>query len=639
MKQYAELFRQDISFYDDRDFLVLDIETTPILPDGSVRRIHGGYVCIVGTEDYIEFNGGFELRKILECCNRPVFVAHFGTGFDIPQLIEHGWLPESIDPVFDTFDTLVMGRILEPERLGGHSLDSYGKGKKSSYDNFEEWNDELKERCRGDVEITHDLFVKQFKKLEQDGVKRGVPIQSLLVEQEEQYVVSRQQRHGVVLDTQKGLGLLGDIEDEQRQLREDLIEMFEPNLEPVGPRAKKGLIEPVEVLKSRYGNDVIFVGNVEPWASEQYRVIPFNPTSGPQIMTRLIRRGYVPQYYTNPNKGEKKAISRATYLKLGAKDRSRSQPKSDTKTLETITGIPGVEFIQRYRLLDKRRSQVNSWIEAVTEDNKIHGYVNPIGTVTHRMAHSGPNLGQVPSSDKDPEFGPRCRSCFTVPDNFVLVGADAKGLELRKLAHYVADAEYILAICERDNHTTNAALLYQVAEEDVTKEQRMTAKTFIYAFLYGAGDTKIGSIVGGGLKEGKELRQRFFDALPGLKDLMDKLSYYVKIKQLKAIDGRWITVRWEHAVLNTLLQSAGAITMKYAQAFCHRAFMDLRKRGIYAEFVLTVHDEFQVQCQPEHAEEIAKIMVDSIIEAGVYLGLRCPLDGSYSIGSNWSETH
>jgi DNA polymerase I-like protein with 3'-5' exonuclease and polymerase domains len=209
------------------------------------------------------------------------------------------------------------------------------------------------------------------------------------------------------------------------------------------------------------------------------------------------------------------------------------------------------------------------------------------------------------------------------------------------LAHYMNDNEYTNEVVSGDIHTAN-----QTAAGLQTRNQ---AKTFIYAFLYGAGSAKIGSIVGGSAKEGQKLIDSFLQNTPKLKRLREKVArLYAKEGWLQGLDGRKLLVRAEHSALNTLLQGAGAIVMKQALVFLkHR----LVKEKIPHKFVVNCHDEWQIETPEQYAEQVGKYGVWAIEETGreipvlddptkieVY-GLRCPLTGEYKVGNSWKETH
>jgi DNA polymerase-1 len=333
------------------------------------------------------------------------------------------------------------------------------------------------------------------------------------------------------------------------------------------------------------------------------KVTPFNPGSRQQIAERLATLGVT--FSEETEKG-------STII--------------NEKVLADIE-LPEAKLIARYLMLQKRISQVSSWFDVVQPDGRVHGRVITNGAITGRMTHIKPNMAQVPNSGS--EYGVECRELWTVDSGNKLVGIDASGLELRMLAHYMQDEKYTNEILNGDIHTAN-----QKAAGILT---RSVAKTFIYAFLYGAGAAKIGAIVGSDEKEGRKLMRRFLRNTPALGELKDKVSrLYERDGFLTGLDGRHLLVRSEHSALNTLLQGAGAILMKKSLVILNNKL----KCGIIdAKFCANVHDEWQVEVPEEDAERVGKMAVASIEEAGIALGLRCPATGEYNVGNNWKETH
>ena len=292
-------------------------------------------------------------------------------------------------------------------------------------------------------------------------------------------------------------------------------------------------------------------------------------------------------------------------------------------------------LLKEYFLVTKTLGQLvegkNAWLKLIADDGAIHGKVDTIGAVTGRCTHNSPNLAQVPSVNGF--MGKECRELFRAREGYKLVGCDASGLELRCLAHYMNDEDYTHEILNGDIHTKN-----QLAAGLPT---RNNAKTFIYGFLYGAGDEKIGSITGKGAKEGKAIRTKFLSALPKLKKLTEGVKQKVKQRgYLKGIDGRTLKVREQYKGLNVLLQSAGAIVMK--KALCILCD-DIEAKGWKLNedvcFVLNVHDEYQAEVKPELVDEYKIMAVEAIRKAGDFFGFRCPLDGEAKVGDSWYDTH
>ncbi len=289
-------------------------------------------------------------------------------------------------------------------------------------------------------------------------------------------------------------------------------------------------------------------------------------------------------------------------------------------------------LIRDYLMLQKRVAQITSWIEAVENDGRVHGHVITNGAVTGRMTHSSPNMAQIPNAGS--VYGHECRECWTVEDGNVLVGCDASGLELRMLAHYMKDEGYVRTVTE--GSSKDGTDVHTVNQRAAGLSTRDSAKTFIYAFLYGAGDAKIGSIIGGTSKDGAKLKEKFLKQTPALAKLIQRVSKQAAKGWVPGLDGRRIWVRSEHAALNSLLQGAGAIVMKKALVL---AYYRLKKEKVWFKLVASVHDEYQFETKPEFADTLGNIVRESIIEAGKQFNLRCPLDGEYKTGKSWRHTH
>ena len=262
----------------------------------------------------------------------------------------------------------------------------------------------------------------------------------------------------------------------------------------------------------------------------------------------------------------------------------------------------------------------------LTRDGHIHGSVNAQGAATGRCTHSQPNMAQV-SKDKE------ARKLWIPDTNCVLVGADLKGLELRMLAHFMAKydgGKYGEKILTDDIHTYN--------QKAAGLPDRDAAKTFIYAYCYGAGDKKLGTIVGGTSAAGKTIRTKFQKEIPALEKVHQDVKFSVaKTKGVKLLDGRIVPVRSEHAALNTLLQGSGAVLSKLWMCIANR---NLKKiYGTTVKQVAYIHDELQFTCPPEIADAVGKVITDAATDAGVRLGLKIRVDAGYSVGKNWSETH
>jgi DNA polymerase I len=500
-----------------------------------------------------------------------LIVAHNGIGFDF-RIMNQVWNTKIT--LNQVQDTLVMSRLSNPSREGGHSLAKLatlvGRIKKEFEDFDNGLTPEMIEYCKEDVVICGELYLYLLQEL------RGFSEQSIKLEHDVARIIAQQERNGFMLDVAKATTLVSDWKTDLSSIEEGLQEVFKPIVtERISEKTGKRLQDHVEV---------------------------FNPGSRQQIAKRLMELGWKP-----------------------TKKTEKGQVIVDEGTLAGVD-IPEARLIAHYLLVQKRVAQVESWLDAVSEDGRVHGKVISNGAVTGRMTHHSPNMAQVPSSSSP--YGEDCRSCWVAPEGKVLVGADAASLELRMLAHYMKDEDYVREIIEGDIHTKN-----QIAAGLGTRAQ---AKTFIYALLYGAGPAKIGKIVDGSAKDGSKLIDTFLRNTPALETLRNKVAKLSEKGTLPGLDGRLLQIRSAHAALNTLLQGAGAVVMKQGLVLLDE---NIRKLSLNASFVVNVHDEWQIECSEEDADVVGGLAVQSIKEAGVKLGLRCPLDGEYKIGKTWAQTH
>ncbi len=332
--------------------------------------------------------------------------------------------------------------------------------------------------------------------------------------------------------------------------------------------------------------------------------IPFNIGSRQQIADRLQKRGWKPKQFTD--KGNV-IINEAVLSKIK---------------------MPEAEMFNRYFLLQKRTGLLKSWISECQEDNRVRGRVMTLRTITGRMAHAVPNMAQVPSISSS--YGRESRGLWGVDDTtkYRLVGVDASGLELRCLAHYMNDPEYTNIVLTGDVHTAN-----QQAAGLRTRDQ---AKTFIYAFLYGAGPAKIGNVVGKGPAAGQMLIKKFLERTPALKRLRENVVRWSKGGTIPALDGRLLHIRSEHAALNTLLQGAGAIICK--QWLVH-IMERVIKAGLNVRLVASIHDEYQFEVAIPDVNRFCNLTKEAMTQTQKTLGVKCELDCDYKVGKTWAETH
>ncbi len=328
------------------------------------------------------------------------------------------------------------------------------------------------------------------------------------------------------------------------------------------------------------------------------------------------------------NPGSRKQISERLHIKYKWKSSltEKGNPKVDEAVLKKLP-FDEAKSLVKYFATTKLLSQVEDWVLRATtsRDGRIHGGVNTQGTVTGRMTASQPNLQQV-SGDT------RARALFVPQEKWVQVGIDASGLEARLLASRMArwdDGAFADQVLNDDIHTVN--------QKAAGLPDRDAAKTFFYALIYGAGDMKIGQIVKAGPKKGKEIKKQYLDSMPALKQLLANVEWQVQRKgTITLLDGREVPCRAVHKALNVQLQGDGAMIMKLAQVLLDRSLVPFKDQ---VRFMATVHDEWQLECNPIIADIVGKLGCQAIKRAGEIFRCKIVMDGEFRVGKNWSECH
>ena len=473
-------------------------------------------------------------------------------------------------------DTLVLSMMENPSREGGHSLQAWGKrlGKhKGDFSgDFSAYTREMLDYCIQDVKVCMHLHWTLWAEMEDE-----FSDQSIRDEHRMRIVADRVSHNGFKLNKQKAVELYNRLMIEQDQIAAECINMFPP------------------IVEERYSEKT--------GKRLKDKVTEFNPASRQQIAERLIELGWKPKELTPSGRA-----------------------KVDEKTLAKCD-LPVAQKLARYFLLQKRSALVKAWIEACSEESRVHCRYRTLGAITNRMSCVSPNLQQVPAVRV--EYGKDCRELFEAPEGRKLIDTDAAGLELRVLAHYMNDERFTREVLEGDVHTAN--------QQMAGLETRDQAKTFIYALLYGAGDSKIGAVVNGSAKDGAQLRARFMANMPAYKRLSEAvIRKGESVGKLVGLDGRILRVRSGHASLNTLIQGSSAVLMK--KWFMYVDY-HLRRRKLDAKIVAMVHDELVLETSEKDVDHAKDCVILSIRQVNKSYKLNCELDCDVQTGNNWSEIH
>ncbi len=591
--------------------LVFDIETNG-LPRKGLDRIHCLVIKDLDTQEVFRFNDTGSARPITEGVNllaeAKLLVGHNIVYFDIPVI-------QGLYPFFeyrgDTLDTLILSRLFYPDILnrdfrkrpigmppklyGRHSLEAWGYRLGKYKDNFgktcdwSEWSQELEDYNAQDVEVSDHLFGVFEPKIQKYG-------QSIKLEHECGRIMAQQETLGWPFDVAAAERLEGELRKESDQLADVMRATFPyvAGKEVVAKRNHSGY---------GYIKDAAFT-----------KLVEFNPTSRDHIAWAFKTwRDWQPEEFTDTGRAK---IDESVLLSM------------DTDESRTFARL-----LELQKAIGQLSEGQNAWLKQVTKEGRIH-HVCQLATNTGRNAHSRPNLGQV-SSD------PRCRALFLPGDGLVQVGADASGLELRMLGHYLAffdGGRFADIVVNGDIHQINA---------DAVGVSRKAVKSITYCFIYGGGDEKLGTTTDPLLKGakakklGQEIRRKFTEAIPGLDSLLKAVAKKAEGDVLKGLDGRPIRLQGKkHAALNYLLQSAGAIVCKSWVVETHSCIENEELRlGLDYQPLGFIHDEQQLAVAPTHVPLIENILVNTMPIVGEDLGLRVPLAAEAKHGSSWADCH
>lgn len=659
-----------------------------------------------------------EVHLFPEWFNRRVkkVIGHNFIGYDSVVLKK---LLELDIPLSMIVDTLVLSRLTRPvsppseqayalktdNRIGGHSMDAWGTRlgfPKLPFKSFDSFSEEMLVYCVNDVELNYLIYLAL--KDESQGFKDTC----IILEHKVARMLGEQEENGFSLDKELACSIVERTENLIFESTKELQSLFPPKLKPFKenwePRYNKdGTVNAtsVKTLQKFSTHPDLALDLNSNGSYNLYTREEFNPGSSTQKGERLLDLGWVPSKLTPTGK-----------------------PATDKDTLlEAIASLkdyPEVKSLANYEILTDRNQKAKKWLELsdIRGDGKVHGKVNPIGAGTHRCSHFDDNMANIASVvtkkipkdvfiskyglktlkefedlDNDTVFlhddgdkvsvalkgleggyGWDSRSCWKASnDDYCIVGADASGIQLRALAHYMNDPIYIENLIKGDIHT-----VHQQAAGIATRDK---AKTFIYAWLLGAGDEKIGTIVGVTEEEFEELisyslnkknswgkplldevksklkksnrkfdkktactffkgakvKEQFLERTPALKRLKTiDIPEATKQGYLEGLDGRKLWIPSEHLAMSLYLQGFEAVIMKYSMMLYQDKLKDL---NIDFKQVAFVHDEFQIETKWESAELVGKCVKQAIAKAGRVLGSNCPLDGEYKIGRSWGQTH
>jgi len=575
------------------------------------------------TREEVRLRGYSEIRQWLadkkaEGCK---FIAHNGIGYDFYTL---NLLIGSKLTVSDVCDTMLMSMVFSPSMDGGHSLAAWGKRLghlKGEWDDFSQWSQEQEDYCMNDAILCGKVFLALITRMRQLGFTED----GLDIEHRSWQLIQKQKRNGFAFNIEEAHVLYNTLREKENEIRDKIHVFWPPQLTKVAtfkrPHKKDG--NPTANYTRHQQQYVKIETRTDEY--DVYDYVYFSIGSPPQRVEKLLELGWEPKEFTK-----------------GGSPQPTSKGKLSPSLAEFVekSGNEQVRLIANWIEYNSRANMINTWLEAYNEKTGcIHGSLWLANTLRYR--HSEPNSANIPAvrvgKDEKPLYKDEgvytyeARDLWTVrsPERR-LVGVDAKGIQLRVLAHYLNNPKFTESVLEGDPHSYN--------QEVGGFRTRAVAKTFIYAFLLGAGDAKVGQIIGGSTRDGKEIKSRFISNFPGLKNLLDALERQVeRAGRIVLCDGTPIIVSSPHTRLGYLLQGDESRIMKKAAALTD---LEVRRRRLDVLKVGDIHDEWQNDVFKEHTDEFAyEVCPIAFRTSGEHFRYNLPIACDAKVGLTWAETH
>lgn len=606
--------------------IVFDIETDGLRLD-DITKIH----CICVKDLAVGISTSFSGEsikagvKFIEAYY--TIIGHNIIAYDIPviQKFFPWFTPNKV------IDTLVLARMLEPDRAEGHGLESYAPLFGHSKIQNQEWSEvteNIIERCKSDVEINTKLYEYFDREL-----KAWDWSKALELEQEIALIIHQQERNGWKFDKEKALGLVNRLIKRREDIDQEVSPLLKAKCVHVStvnkPFKKDGGFSsqclkytcPVlnVIEEPELGSCVELLQISGPFSVLEFVKPDLN--SEKQMKELLLSLGWRPTEWNykkdKNNKGRPLKDERGKYIK--------TSPKLTEESYDSLPEGLGKLLAERLKC-GHRLHQIEGLIKNVRADGRIEAQANPCGTNTARMKHK--IVVNIPKNDPNVFLGKEMRELFMCEEGRVLVGCDASSLEWRIAAHYINHPVVTDLVTSGDIH------MYIADLAGIT--DRAVAKQLGYGILYGAGDKRVADILGADMKVGARIRNKVIEDLPGLKVLLERIEKATNRGYLKGIDGRKLFIRSKHSALNVLIQSTGSIMMKKACALVNEYF---KNNNVDALQVGMHHDEYTFDTDIRHVNAVRNITMQMITMAGKALGIRIPMLGEAKAGKTWSEIH
>lgn len=537
---------------------------------------------------------------------KPVFVGHNFLAYDAPVLNRLWGTRISTGTVIDTF---VLSQMYSPSLAGGHGLDDWGvrlNNPKLGHTDFSQYSADMLTYCIQDTALTADVYRALCKRMKGEGFsERGVELEHLAWH----IIQNKQRQNGFPFDQEKADLLYAKLRAREEELKQEIYRLWPPVLQHVRTFAR--------AFKKDGSRTSSYQRNIgqypktslnEDGSYNAYDYVSFDLGSPKQRIQKLLDNGWEPVNFTE-----------------------KGNPKIDEDEMVAYakeSGIKEVQSLADWCVVNARANMIRNWMNSMNpETGRIHGSLFLASTLRYR--HSKPNTANIPGNEA--LYGHECRGLwYAGEDDYVLVGMDAKGIQLRILANYLNHADFSEAILSEDPHSAN--------QKSMGLPTRSLTKTITYSAIMGSGVTAMAKTAGTSVKEAQTYKDMFYKGL-GLDRLIARLQKeWRDTGRITVCSGERVLVPQDYQVIPYLLQADEACLMKQTMIYIDQ---EIRKRKFtpYIQQVGMIHDELQYRVRADLAESFVEFALPCFGRSGDSFDYLIPIEGDAKIGDNWSMTH
>lgn len=511
-------------------------------------------------------------------------------------------------------DTYILSTLINPDRHNGHSIESYGLQfgiPKDTFSKFDTFSFELLSRCERDVELNYKVYQYLEPYLKDYDWSTAI-----MIENKMSRLFAEQAYHGVYFNKKLAYDTLENISSKVKELGAYITS----ELDFIIPKSYKPKDGKTPTVVSAFKKDGEYTVAAKKWMGKDIF----------QVVGDFSRVSFM-----KPELSQQQLIAEQFIKKWGWKPKSKSPTGQPSLKRETLINDPNpvIKAYGTYSRLNYYKKLLKNdpdmgFLNKIRDDNRLSAGGISNGTPTGRARHT--IVVNIPTEREDSEYSKIFRQLFTTPKGKIMVGADLKSIEARMLCHYMEDPVYTDHTCNKDIHAYTAEL--------IGSDSRQKGKEWNYALLYGAGNKKLGSILGVSSEKAKEIREQFMEKLPKFKRLLDIINMKLEYQQyIKGIDGRQLFIRSTHSSLNSLLQSSASILMKLITIYVNE---DITRNKLDVTMVIHMHDEFIFECNPCDVEKLKIIIKNAVDKASKFFKIEdVPIEMDIKIGETWRDVH